>query len=226
MTDTTTTDTTTPMQDVIALANDDEAWTWLDDDPSVAWGDESSYHGRLAAIYEDAGWERCYHRDGARFHFNVKVNSNAQYRGYQDKAAAIETERGEGFDRNELDLIAQEQDDSERERWWSEISWAEDETLILRTRLSDGPHTSGPNVLGCGRSGGYVNIPDIESDGETMVRMAAWLTAEVREFNSREAGEWIAERALERYDEERVAELSTDRACPSCGTGLTGKVGA
>jgi len=217
MTDTTT-DTTTLMQDVISLGNEEDAWTFMDQDPSVAWDDPESYHGRLATIYENAGWERCYHRDGARFHFNVKVRSNAQYRGYQDKAAAIEAERGDGFDRNELDHIAESQDDVEREFWWSDVSWAEDDDgLILRTRLSNGSHTSGPDVWSCGRSGGYVNIPGAESDGETMVRMAAWLAREVEGFNSREAGEWIAERALGRYDEERLEDLADGNACPSCG---------
>jgi len=215
-----TTGTTTLMDDVISLENDDDAWTWMDDDPSVAWGDEDSYHGRLAAIYLAAGWESCYHR-GSRFHFNVKVNGHARYRGYSDKVKEIRETRGDSFNETLFDQIAEREYQNESEQWWGEVSWAEDDDgMILRHKLTDGGYAKFSDVWGCGRSGGYVNVPKVETNGQIMVRLAAWLAREVEGFNSYDAGRYAAEYALDLYDEERIEAMSSDKACGNCGAAL------
>lgn len=72
-----------------ALENDEDAWTWLDHDPDVAYRDPDSYHGKIVALAEEAGWERCYHRDGAKLHFNVKLRGPGIYRGLNDTIASF-----------------------------------------------------------------------------------------------------------------------------------------
>lgn len=224
MTDTAT-DTATQsdlMRDVISLESDEDSYTFMDNDPSVAWDDPESHHGRLAALYLEAGWERCYHRDGARFHFNVKVNGNARWRGYNDRLDAIRESRGETFDETLFDAITRQVDDMEREFWWDSVSWAEDENgKILRTELSNGGWSVRSGVWSCGRSGGYVNVPKVESDGETMIRMAAWLSHEVEGFNSYDTGAWVADEALRLYDEEQTWRLADVKVCPNCGEVLS-----
>jgi hypothetical protein len=188
--------------------NRSELWTWLDADPSVAWDDDiespdtyNSFHGKLRALYLRAGWESCYHRDGARFHYNVKVNGNGRYRGFRDVMAEIEKTRGDSFDTERVEEIANGREEWERETWW------EDVTDYVRYDLSH----KAARVYSCGRSGGYANCSDIESDPVTMVELAKYLESSREYANSVEAGRYEFETALEQYDDEKMADLASPR---------------
>lgn len=180
-------------------AEDDEgfmaAWTWLDADPSVAWNDEDSYHGKLAALYEDAGWERCYHNERARFHFDVKLNGNGRHYGFRDNVPDVEDERL-------FESIANSMEEMEIESWWEDLAY--DIADLLETKRRE-------TFYSCGRSGGYVNCREMETDPESMIKVGFFLERERAARNHYEAGKYLAESALEEYNDRKVADLASAR---------------
>lgn len=188
---------------VEALSADDDAWTWLDGDPEVAWGadpiESPSYHGRLRAILEEAGWERCYHRGRGELHYNVKLNGSRAYRGFQDAISELHPDA-----QSRVEAIAGDPyglQDQELEWFWEE----------LRDFVKYELKSSG-KVWQCGRSGGYAQ-PDkhLLTDGVAMVRLAQYLERNRDYFNSREFGEYLAERAIEVDEEEQIQALASPR---------------
>lgn len=184
-----------------ALADDDDSWTWLDNDPDVAWyvdpEDEPCYHGRLRQILEDAGWESCYHDRRSVLHYNVKLNGNGAYQGFRDKIRDIHPD---AQDRVE------ERADSLRD--WDLRDWWEDLADYLRYDLQV---TTG-KAWSCGRSGGYLNVDrSILSDGDSMLRLTQYVARAHAYFNSREYGEDLAERAIEQDQETQMMYLASPR---------------
>lgn len=198
------------LAEVDKLEADEDTWTWLDSDPSVAWNDEDSYHGKLAAIYREAGWESCYHRDGARFHFNVKLNGNEAYRGIQDTIKAAEL-----FDNEAYDAVMERVNgiqNFDMEIWWQDgdveaFLWDEGFKRSGAIKRSE----NGPRYWSCGRSGGYFNCPDLEDNGRMMVKLAHVLEQSRGYYNSRGYGEDLATRAIEDYREFRLADMASGR---------------
>jgi hypothetical protein len=189
------------------IYEDEDSWTWLDNDPDVAWMTDSheSYHGKLRELYLEAGWEGCYHDSFARFHFNVKLNGNDRYRGFNDRVREIELERPE-IDTERLEEIAQSDEDFNLEIWWSD-----DLPDYLHYDLGKGQGARNL-VYGCGRSGGYVqSTKELDRDPETMIRLAFWLAWQRESWNSYDAGKYRVDEALERYDEEKLEALASPR---------------
>jgi hypothetical protein len=187
---------------VEALEDDEDAYTWLDQDPSVAWEDQDreTYHGRLRAIYESVGWESCYHDHGrALFHFNVKLNGNDSYRGVWDAINAADLDE-DATDRVE-DLVQRFQDQDLETFWFDDV-----QDFVKYDLKGTG------KVYSCGRSGGYAQPEkSIVTDPVTMVKLATFLTRTRRGFNSREYGMGLVEMALEEYKDQRMAELASPR---------------
>lgn len=184
------------------IRNDDAAWTWLDDDPSVAWEDTEAetYHGKLRSLYLSNGWEACYHREGARFHYDVKVNGPGRYRGFHDRLREVEAKRPL-LDVNELTDIAQSLEDNDLEMWWEDLGGYVHYDL----------KSKGVDVWSCGRSGGYVNVPDLETDPIAFVRLGYWLGWQRDAWNSYDAGRYHLDYALEVYDERKLESLASPR---------------
>ena len=193
---------------------EDEGWRWIDQDPSVAWQDPSGFYGRSRAAMIDAGWEDCDHRHSGRsaLHLRVKLDGNGRYRGYADRAREIESERGDGFNREQFDRIAQEGEEWERESGWDEARWMMGSLLGLLARDGTGSARDLPQLYS-GGNGGWMEIPrEMESDPEAASYFASWIGEMVDSMNSIEAGRWIAESALEQYDEIRFADLASPRS--------------
>jgi len=151
-------------------------------------------------LLEAFGWEHCYHRNGGEFHFNVKDSGNERWRGFQDGVPDRE-----GFDRDLFDRIAAQQDEKDREYWWSDRL-----VEALYEAGYQSPHGR-PRIWSCGRSGGYLHSNDLESDMVGMVLMGKWLTAEMEWYRSRDVGQQAAVYALELYDEHKLAALASPR---------------
>ncbi len=187
--------------DTSALMGDEDAWTWIDQDPDVAWDDDSSGHGKLAALYLEAGWERCYHRD-ARFHFDVKLKGNASYRALHDALDAS------GLDHDGLMEHVNWVHDGEMESWWENVTYA----AVEDRETGDSDHRAPlRGVYQCGRSGGYLNASRYEKDTDTMLDIARYCAESVEYFTSADYGEWLAETAIEAYNDEKMDELASPR---------------
>jgi hypothetical protein len=185
--------------------DDEDAWTFYDGDPAVAWNVPESTHGRMAALLESAGWERCYH-GRVKFHYNVKMDGNGRYRGYRDALKEMEESRP-AFDGDDaLEEIANGIEEMELEAWWEDLTanLAEAAGLTYKQR---------PRAYSCGRSAGYVNIPSWETPAtvEYMILAAEWLQAERENHNSTDAGRYVFEMALEEYDARRMEGLASPR---------------
>jgi hypothetical protein len=196
-----------------ALDDDEDSRTWLDADPEVAWGCEpgESYLASLRAIYESVGWEGCYHRDG-RLHFDVKIrNSYPSLNRALDKLNLSDDDARERIEQRM-------QDDGEFEL---EIFWQENIESQFLDRLQEDnpsivipPKTKRHNlyVYQCGRSGGYANpINSLITNFEVMIPLAKFLVESVEGFESQDHWDYLAENALEAYQDERMAELASPR---------------
>lgn len=184
----------------------EEQENWYDADPEVAWNmeEEESYHATLAAVYEQAGWEKCYHRVGARFHFNVKLRGNESWRAFQEAIAAAGVE-----DEERLREIAERRQESDLEVfWWDETGDFLSELGISRTLHQLG---RGIQVFSCGRSGGYANCRELERDPEDFLKLAQFLARSHSWYDSAEYARGTVEYALEQYNEEKLASLASPR---------------
>lgn len=155
--------------------------------------------GTKLQLLEEFGWERCYHREGSDFHFNVK-DGGRRWNGFQDAVP-----KREGFDRDLFDRIAAEQEEGDREFWWADR---------LIEPLHELGYTSShgrPRLWSCGRSGGYLHSNDLESDMVGMIEMGKWLTKEMEGYRSYASGKYAAEFALELYDERKLEQLASPR---------------
>jgi len=193
------------LADLTAMdAEEDGGSTWMDLDPSVAWGDPESRHGRLAALYLRAGWEECYHREGALFHLNVKIGRGNQYRATEDAVGVYvdnlpEEVRQSAY--NRLEAMVGRLSDRDLEDWW-EMSLP-DAIEEISGRLQA--------VYACGRSGGYLNSTVLETDPETFIRFGYWAQTERDYFNGAEYGKDLADRAIEEDAEIQLAALASPR---------------
>jgi|SRR5690606_21669432 len=184
--------------------NRDELWTWVDVDPDVAWDDPESYHGKLAAIYFDAGWERCYHRD-ARFHFNVKLNGGEAWRRFRDLRNGLVAERNGLLDADAFDTLADHVQEWELALWW--------EATARDFRCSTWIERALPGVrlYSCGRSGGYLNADAINDDPVAMIELARHCQESRDYYNGPEWGEHLFRETVERYDAEALEALASPR---------------
>lgn len=187
--------------------DDDEnpSWTWLDADPSVAWGDPESYHGKLAALYLDGGWEGCYHNESAVVHYNVKLNGMEGYRAFHARVDREKFTSEKAHTR--IEEIADNLQQGDMEFWW------EDDLpgFIHYENDGEGLGLRGVKVYGCGRQGGYVNCRELETNPDAMLKLGAWLGEQREYFNSAEYGEDLAERAIDEYKERQTAKLASPR---------------
>ncbi len=165
--------------------------------------EEEEYYAERRRILEEAGWSVCYHRDGARVHFGVKVSGF--WSGMWGARIETEQERGDTFDSNRVEEEAFGRHEFNREIWWQE-----DLPDFIRYDL--GYRHSKVDAWSCGRSGGYVNVPGLESELEDMVRLGEWLESEVSWFDSANYGRELWFEALKEYDAERILELASPRA--------------
>ena len=200
--------------DLLAMeASEDGGQTWWDQDPDVAWdmgeGEESaSARMRIRAALESVGWRGCGHDGGGRalryFHHDVKIHGMGANRAFRHR---IETEnrlRGGLMDADEVESIAQGIDDHEREQWWNEA---------LRT-ICDDLDIDHELVYSCGRSGGYAQVSAEKVarwGAKGLIVLAAWLDEQVSYYGGEEWGTYLADQAIERYDEDRVSELASPR---------------
>ncbi len=197
---------------------EEEGYTWMDADPSVAWEDEESHHGRSRAAMIEAGWEPCHHRgrgSGSQLHLNVKLSGNGRWRGYQDYVSEIESKRGDAFNRELFDQIANQDEEWERESGWDEARWMIASLLGI---------TSGRDLpdLYSGGNGGWMEIPrELETDPESASYFAVWVLEAIESLNSEDAGRWIGESAIEKYDEIRLADLASPRSEAMSDLGLS-----
>lgn len=175
--------------------------TWLDPDPEVAWdADEPSYAATLRGFYESIGWEGCYHREGGRMHYDVKLSGMDAYRGFRDTMPDWLTEDAT----REIEDIAQGIQDIELEVWWENLGW---ETAEI-TGYAEAGRVVRFRVWGCGRQGGYVTLPrKLEYDPVAVVDFTRHLAWSRRYYNSREWGQYLAVRAVESFVEERIEGL-------------------
>lgn len=201
-------------------AEENEGMTWLDQDPDVAWGadpeTEPTYHGRLAAIYQSVGWGTCYHERGyrTRFHFNVKTGGGGAYRAFHARVGEVDDARQGQLDTDEVERIAANVEEWELRSWWEVVlpdrahAFGVGEVRDPETRR-EVPATS---WYSCGRSGGYVTMPDrYMTEGIPMVLMAYELKSSRDYYNGSDWGTYLADQAIERYDEDRLTELASPR---------------
>jgi len=146
-------------------------------------------------------WEHCYHqgRGAEPVHYNVKLNGNGRWRGYNDTMRATEDDRKGLFDRSAVDELAAMLEDWDRENWWEDLEGFVQFDLGYKST----------KVYSCGRSGGYVTGPNLNP--EDLERLGEWLKAEREYHNSAEAGADLAARVLEYYDERELAALASPR---------------
>lgn len=193
-------------------AEPDAGNTWMDADPSVAWDDPESRHGRLAALYEEAGWEHCYHNGGGRFHYDVKLNGNGAWQAFHNKVARSIS------DPKATDRIAEIADgltEGELEFWWEDLP-EDDISHIPGAIPFDVDYAGGPTrerfkVWQCGRSGGYLNAPDVEDRPRVMLQLAFIAEGAREYYNSAEYGTYLAENALEQYSETMLEAMASPR---------------
>ena len=185
----------------IAKLNYPEEYTWLDQDPEVAWESDPEDSGiaKQAVILQDADWEGCYHSSGAHLHFNVKVGGMGSWNGFHDTLNAANLPDAAN---TRINARADQIQEFELEIWWQD-----ELNDFVRYDLKK-THVK---AWGCGRSGGYVNCQDLELDGESMIRFAQFLARTKAGYNSREYGEDLAERAIEEDREQQMAELASPR---------------
>ena len=154
-------------------------------------------------VYEHYGWERCYHhRDSAEYHFNVKLNGNGRYRGYID---TIDQE-APNADHNRLYDITTVEEQLDAEWWWEEIRYELSNEYVVG-------YDVGP-IYSCSgsRQGGWLQVsPNVERDADAMVAIGTYLTNEMNYWNSHESGQDLAQRVIEQYNAERLAELASPR---------------
>ena len=113
-----------------------------EEDDGDTWWDLESRHGRLAALYLEAGWEGCYDIS----HIPGAVPFNGAFKVWQ-----------------------------------------------------------------CGRSGGYLNAPDVEDDPRIMLQLA-YIARQSRDyFNGADWGKYLAETAIEEDRERELAKLASPR---------------
>ncbi len=203
---------------------EEEGYTWMDQDPSVAWEDEGSHHGRSREAMIGAGWEGCHHRSrgsGSQLHLNVKLSGNGRWRGYQDFASEIERKRGDSFDRELFDQIANQDEEWERESGWDEARWKIAELLGMLASDGTGSARDLPSLYS-GGNGGWMEIPrELEIDPESACYFAVWVLEAIESLNSESAGRWIGEQAIEQYDESRLADLASPRSEAMSDLGLS-----
>jgi hypothetical protein len=197
----------------------DEGYTWMDQDPLVAWEDEGSHHGRSREAMILAGWEGCHHRSrgsGSQLHLNIKLSGSGRWRGYQDYAQELESKRGDTFNRELFDEIA-----NQNQEWEIESGWED-----ARYRMADllgiaGLGRSIPSLYS-GGNGGWMEIPrELESDPESACYFAVWILEQIESLNSWESGRWIGESAIEQYDEIRLADIASPRSEAMSDLGLS-----
>lgn len=186
--------------------NQEELSTWVDNDPSVAWDDPDSYHGKLAALYLEAGWEKCYHGD-ARFHFDVKLNGNEAWRRFQDLRNGLEAERNGLLDADEFDALADRVQEWELESWW------EDTARDLRYPTWSERAFPGKRLYSCGRSGGYLNADAIDDDPVAMIELARHCQESRDYYNSAEWAERLFNETVGRYDAYKLEAMASPREC-------------
>ena len=209
----------------------DEGWQALRDELEAIEtdtdGDEledNTKDERLAELYRSAGFESCYHGDGNRWHYNVKLVGSGRWQGFRDKQNEREA-RNNGFDSKRFEAIAQQLEDDNAEVWWQdsvqnasqEAYWdATEDELWRGQNPTDGatPRRDTyyhPRVYSCGRSAGYVNSTELEAQPDGMLRFAEWLENEDIYNNATEAGAYLADEALELYDAALLRELASPR---------------
>ncbi|KKM81019.1 hypothetical protein LCGC14_1334100, partial [marine sediment metagenome] len=103
----------------IAKLNYPEEYTWLDQDPEVAWESDPEDSGiaKQAVILQDADWEGCYHSSGAHLHFNVKVGGLGSWRGFLDTLHAAGLPDAAN---TRIDARADQMHNFELEIWWQD----------------------------------------------------------------------------------------------------------
>lgn len=175
---------------------------WMDADPSEAWSDPDSWHGKIAEILGRAGWESCYHGD-ARFHYNAKVRGMGAWRGFQDGIDSLGNDA-----RSRVEEISTEESDSDLEIWWrfdlpERLREIREEESPMRADL--------PRVYSCGRSGGYVNCSDLESRPREMILLGEFVRESREYFDSEEYGRYLAERSIELDLDTQLAKLASPR---------------
>jgi hypothetical protein len=158
----------------------------------------------MAALLLAAGWEGCYHREGPRFHYNVKLDGNGRWTGIRSAVREIENGRGDVFDAQLLERYVEADAESQLEMWWEDVAYD----------LAEYASTDRPKVWSCGRSGGYVNVPEWERPWSvpSLIRAAAYFGWQREACNTEEAGRALVKYALERYDFDKLEELASPRA--------------
>lgn len=203
---------------------EEEGYTWMDQDSSVAWSDEESHHGRSRAAMIEAGWEECYHRapsGRSALHLNVKLSGSGRWQGYHARAQEIEDERGDGFDRELFDSIVRDGEEWDRESGWEEARWEMGSLLGLLASDGTGSARDLPQ-LDSGGNGGWMEIsPELEREPGAACYFAVWIGEAIDGLNSIEAGRWVAESALEQYDEIRFSDLASPRSSAMADLGLS-----
>jgi hypothetical protein len=195
--------------DLLMLESEPEGGsTWWDLDPDVAWDldneSEVSARSRIREAIESVGWERCYH-DRGMFHYSVKVRGSGAYRALNHRIDTEDRLRGGLMDTDEVREIAQRDDDWEREQWWNDP---------LEAICADLGIDHEGSVFSCGRSGGYVQVSAEKVarwNAKGLIVLAAWLDDQVAYYGGEEWGTYLADQAIERYDEDRVSELASPR---------------
>lgn len=179
------------------LPDDIEEMTWWDQDRDVAWDVEESYFGKLAEVYKAAGWERCYHRNGNKWHINVKVHGDYQ------KTRAFIDEMVTTHDITEAEAEAHFQRAWEMELesfWESLIDW---DNVLSEDRLNTGLERG--DYWQCGRMGGYLAVKDSFAAlyAEEMILLAEYTRETVDYMNGKEDAlyiffrEWIGDTVAE-----------------------------
>ena len=193
------------------LPDHDNDWTWWDDDRNVAWGVPDSYHGKLAAIYQEAGWTPCYHDYYGRtaFHINVKVYGN--YQLVQDMYREIEEESFMSPGR--VNRVVEGIVDSEMSWWWEQLDGGV-EYLLSEDRKDTG--LSSKDYWSDGRMGGWLHVSNswAATHPEEMILLAEHARESVKYYASRDWYDYIKEVALEAFSED--PEAGKER-CHSCG---------
>ncbi len=207
------------LSDLASMSEEEEeGYTWMDQDPSVAWTDPESHHGRSRAAMMDAGWEDCYHGEGgSQLHLNVKLSGYGRWQGYQEYASELERKRGDAFSRELFDEIADQNQEWENENGWEDARYWMADLLGIA-----GLGRSIPSLYSGGRSGGWMEIPrELERDPESACYFAVWILEQIESLNSQSAVRWIGEQAIEQYDESRLADLASPRSEAMSDLGLS-----
>ena len=192
------------------LPDGEEDYTWWDADRDVAWEVEESYFGKLAAVYQAAGWERCYHRSGNHWHINVKVHGG----DWQKRRAFIEEMREKHqLTREDAEDYFERTFEMEIDSFWR--SFTDFDYVLSEDRIDTGLKDG--DYWQCGRMGGYMNIADSFAayNPEEMILIAMYAQETVEYMNDSDAlymfmREWIADSV----HDDRIAEEQARRAKP------------